>query len=376
MNAAPAEPLTLTVQSLRDWPLPAPDAGGDKEARGQVLVVAGSREMPGAALLAARAALRAGAGKLSMAVPQCIAQGLALQMPEARVIALPETGAGGLAADGVRQLAAVAGKASAVLIGPGMQDAAGTCAFVAAALPLFAQATVVLDALAMDTVRAGHRFAQPVVLTPHAGEMAGLLDIAKEEIVAAPARHALAAAQRWQAVVALKGATTCIAAADGRAWQHACAVPGLGTSGSGDVLAGALAGLAAQGVPPEQAAAWAVAAHAQAGSRLARRHGTLGYLASEICEALPAALHRLSQRPAQERGLPRSGMTPDQPSSSAGAPNAPNAPPMAPGDEAPTGTPGTGEAPCRDCGGTGRTGGQTCATCQGTGTVNVGIGGA
>ena len=297
MNAAPAEPLALTAQSLRDWPLPAPDAGGDKEARGQVLVVAGSREMPGAALLAARAALRAGAGKLSMAVPQCIAQGLALQMPEARVIALPETAEGGLAAGGAQELAAVAGKASAVLVGPGMQDAAATCAFVAAALPLCAQATVVLDALAMDIVRADRRFTQPVVLTPHAGEMAGLLDIPKDEILAAPARHALAAARRWQAVVALKGATTCIAAADGRAWQHSCTVPGLGTSGSGDVLAGALAGLAAQGVPAEQAAAWAVAAHAQAGSRLARRHGTLGYLASEICDALPAALHRLAQHP-------------------------------------------------------------------------------
>lgn len=287
-------PIALTAQSLRAWALPAPDAGGDKESRGQVLVIAGSREMPGAALLAARAALRAGAGKLSMAVPRCIAQGLALQMPEARVIALPETGPGGLAADGAAMLDDVARKASAVLVGPGMQDAEGVRAFLRAAWPLFDRATVVLDALAMEAVNDRAAFEQSVVLTPHAGEMAGLTGWPKPAIVAEPLRHAREAAARWRAVVALKGATSCIAAPDGRAWQHCCEQPGLGTSGSGDVLAGAVAGLAAQGAPAEQAAAWAVAAHAQCGATLARRHGRLGYLASEICDALPHALRKLS----------------------------------------------------------------------------------
>lgn len=292
------KPLELTVESLRLWPLPSPDAAGDKESRGQVLVVAGSREMPGAALLAARAALRAGAGKLSMAVPACIAQGLALQIPEARVIALPETVAGGLAPEGAQLLAPVAERAAAALFGPGMQDEAGIPAFLEAAMPMFARATVVLDALAMTMAstlgRSGSRFNQPVVMTPHAGEMAGLLGVVKDEIVGDPSRHAREAAGRWGAVVVLKGPATCIAAPDGRSWRHCCRLPGLGTSGSGDVLAGALAGLAAQGVPGEQAAAWAVAAHAQCGAALARRHGNLGYLASEICDALPRALRGLA----------------------------------------------------------------------------------
>lgn len=303
MSALSHAPLPLTPPALRAWPLPAPDVHGDKETRGQVLVVAGSREMPGAALLAARAALRAGAGKLAMAVPQSIAQGVALQMPEARVLALPETGQGGLAAAGARQLEAVAAGAAAVLVGPGMQDAQAVCDFLALALPLFTDAVVVLDALAMDTVLQGRRFDQPVVLTPHAGEMARLRKLSKEQVLGAPQGHAQAAAAHWQAVVALKGATTCIAAPDGRVWQHCCEQPGLGTSGSGDVLAGALAGLAAQGASAEQAAAWAVAAHARAGALLARRHGRLGYLASEICDSLPRALHALAAdaaMPAQE----------------------------------------------------------------------------
>ena len=295
------EPIELTAQYLRRWALPPPDAEGDKESRGQVLVVAGSREMPGAALLAARAALRAGAGKLSMAVPRSIARGLALQIPEARVIALPETAHGGLAAEGATRLASVAQRVSAVLVGPGMLDAACVPDFLGAAMPLFVHATVVLDALAMDVVQTGQRFEQAVVLTPHAGEMASMVGVAKQEITADPARHARAAAERWCAVVALKGPTTCIAAADGRAWRHCCRLPGLGTSGSGDVLAGALAGLAAQGASAEQAAAWAVAAHAQCGATLARRHGSLGYLASEICDALPRGLRtlRTSRTPAR-----------------------------------------------------------------------------
>lgn len=283
----------LTLDQLAAWPLPGAPAAGDKEARGQVLVIAGSREMPGAAILAARAALRAGAGKLCMAVPADIAAGIALRMDEARVLALPQTPAGGLAAEGAALLQDVAPRVSAVLIGPGMLDACCIPALLRAALPMFSQATVVLDALAMEVVHEGQRFTQPVVLTPHAGEMAGLTGAAKDEVLAQPERHAREAAERWGAVVALKGPTTCIAAPDGRAWRHCAHVPGLGTSGSGDVLAGMVAGFAARGAPAEQAALWGVAAHARCGQMLARRHGTVGYLASEICEMLPRVLRRM-----------------------------------------------------------------------------------
>lgn len=278
---------------LRAWPLPQPDEKGDKESRGRVLVIAGSREIPGAALLAATAALRAGAGKLVVAVPRSIAQMLAAAMPEARVIALPESPKGGVLVDAVETLRELGGETAAVLVGPGMADGTATLPFVQALLPVFREATVVLDAMAMDCVPAGGRLAQPVVLTPHAGEMAHLTGLAKEDVQERALQVALQQAAAWGAVVALKGAATHVAHHDTRAWRHAASTPGLGTSGSGDVLAGVIAGLAARGAAPEQAAVWGVALHARAGERLARQSGSLGYLARELPGAVPGVMHAL-----------------------------------------------------------------------------------
>jgi NAD(P)H-hydrate repair Nnr-like enzyme with NAD(P)H-hydrate dehydratase domain len=122
--------------------------------------------------------------------------------------------------------------------------------------------------------------------------MAHLTDIARDEIGAAPERHALEAAQRWNAVVALKGPRTVIATPGGERWQHEGGNVGLATSGSGDVLAGIIAGLAARGAGLAQAAAWGVALHARAGERLAERFGRLGYLARELCDIIPALLEQ------------------------------------------------------------------------------------
>jgi hydroxyethylthiazole kinase-like uncharacterized protein yjeF len=142
------------------------------------------------------------------------------------------------------------------------------------------------------------RFAQPLVVTPHAGEMAHLTGIAKEDIVAAPEKLAQAAAERWNAVVALKGARTQIAAPGGERWQHDGGNVGLATSGSGDVLAGIIAGLAARGATLAQATCWGVTLHAQAGERLAARMGMLGYLARELADEIPALLEQGASREA------------------------------------------------------------------------------
>jgi hydroxyethylthiazole kinase-like uncharacterized protein yjeF len=278
---------------LRAWPLPPPDADGDKESRGRVLVIAGSREMPGAAVLAATAALRAGAGKLVVATPQSAAPLVAAALLEARVIALPENADGSPALAGLEPLREIASATAALLIGPGMIGLEGTLAFVRASLPLFTEATVVLDALAMDCVIGGKRFTRPTVLTPHAGEMAHLTGADKEDVQDGGHGPAVRHASAWNAVVALKGATTCIAAPDGRSWSHHAQAPGLGTSGSGDVLAGLIAGLAARGASPEQAVLWGVALHARAGEALARKIGTLGYLARELAAEVPALMESL-----------------------------------------------------------------------------------
>ena len=212
----------LTDASLARWPLPDPGADADKEARGRVLVIAGSGEMPGAALLAGTAALRAGAGKLTLARPACVAQGLALALPESRVIALPETRGGGLAARGCEALAPLAAQVAAVVVGPGLCDERGSMAFVRRLLPLFRERTVVLDSIAMS-VAAEEAFDQPVLLTPHAGEMAHLCGLPKEVVAQEALQVACEAAIRWKACVVLKGASTVIATPQGR--------PGASTEG-------------------------------------------------------------------------------------------------------------------------------------------------
>jgi ADP-dependent NAD(P)H-hydrate dehydratase len=294
-------PHDVDAALLREWPLPMPGSDGDKEVRGHVLVLGGSREMPGAVILAATAAMRAGAGKLTIATGNSVAQLVALAIPEARVIGLEETEAGGFTRDAVGTLDPLADRVDAILVGPGMQDEAATAELVHALLPRLegSDTSVVLDACAMGTLLhppAGwpsgraFRFERPLVVTPHAGEMAHLTGIAKDQVVAEPDGHAARAAAHWNAVVALKGARTVIAEPGGERWQHEGGNIGLAISGSGDTLAGIIAGLAARGASLAQATCWGVALHARAGERLAERFGMLGYLAREIPGEIPALL--------------------------------------------------------------------------------------
>ena len=245
----------LDAAALRRWPLPMPPPDGDKEERGRVLVIGGAREMPGGVILAATAALRAGAGKLTIATCRSVAALVALAIRESRVIALPETSRGAVSTSAARAIE-VDDTFDAVLIGPGMEGETATRKFVTAMLPKLKETTLVLDACAMNIVRgstaraAGMRFSQRVILTPHAGEMAHLTGVTKDEVETRPLDAARSAAARWNAVVALKGATTFVAAPDGRVWRHEGKNIGLAVSGSGDTLAGIIAGLAAH--PPNR----------------------------------------------------------------------------------------------------------------------------
>jgi hydroxyethylthiazole kinase-like uncharacterized protein yjeF len=315
-----ARPRDVDPPLLRGWPLPMPSGDADKEERGHVLVLGGSREMPGAVILAATAALRAGAGKLTIATGRSVAQLVALALPESRVLGLAETDKGGFAEEAVAALDPLADKVSAILVGPGMQDEQATARLVHALLARLDGngkddcARVVLDANAMGAMlhpppeRPGpFRFKEPVLVTPHAGEMAHLTGSAKDEILAAPGHHALEAASRWIAVVALKGARTVIAAPGGERWQHEGGNVGLATSGSGDVLAGVIAGCAARGASLAQAACWGVALHARAGERLAERFGRLGYLARELPDVIPALMEQAAGDNAEAAARPSGG---------------------------------------------------------------------
>ena len=306
MPVSTTHTVNVDAGTLRAWPLPMPGADSDKQQRGHVLILGGSREMPGAVILAATAALRAGAGKLTIATGASVAQLVALAIPEARVIGLRETAHGGFVREAVAELDPLADQVNAVLIGPGMQDEVATAALVRALLRRLEDgaASVVLDACAMGVIlhpgtgaaaQVPFQFEQQVIVTPHAGEMAHLTGISKQDILAAPDVHAARAAQRWNAVVALKGARTVISAPEGERWQHEGGNAGLGTSGSGDTLAGIIAGLAARGASLAQAACWGVALHALAGEQLARRFGILGYLAREIADEIPALMEQTAR---------------------------------------------------------------------------------
>jgi ADP-dependent NAD(P)H-hydrate dehydratase len=225
-----------------------------------------------------------------------VAGHLAFAVPEARVIALPETPEGAFSKPGLALLQDAAQGADAALIGSGLMDEDGCTDFVRALLPMLAHAPVVLDALAMNIIKDGAAPNQPLLFTPHAGEMAHLTGRSKQEVIAEPEQVAISAARQWNGVVALKGGTTLIATPAGRRWRHEGGQPGLATSGSGDVLAGLIAGLLAQGATPEQACAWGVVLHASAGACLAARLGPLGYLARELPAEIPALMKKLQGR--------------------------------------------------------------------------------
>lgn len=297
--------MKLTDTVLRHRGMPQPDGCADKEGRGDVLVIAGSQELPGAALLAATASLRAGAGRLTIATSASVALALGLAVPESRVIGLPDTASGGLERAGIRLLAPLAGRIDALLIGPGLVDESATTAFTRLVLKAF-DCPAVLDALAMSAVAEGARGRGPVVLTPHAGEMAHLTGRPKGQVQGDAPALAAEMAARWHAGVVLKGSTTCIAFPGEPCWHHDGGDVGLATSGSGDTLAGLLAGLMARGLAPLDAALWAVRLHAVAGDRLAARHGRFGYLARELGNEIPGAMHGLSGQATQRGDAARS----------------------------------------------------------------------
>jgi ADP-dependent NAD(P)H-hydrate dehydratase len=285
-----ADVQILTPGLLRSWPLPSPS--GDKSSRGTVLVVGGSRFTPGAVLLAGTAALRAGAGKLQLATTESTAAALSIAVPEAMVVGLPETESGAVHARPTDQLIDMVGAADVVLVGPGLIDVDETAALLEIVVDAMGDDTsIVVDAYALGALSkrpdlldgCGAR----AVLTPNQGEGARLLD---RDLGDDLDEEAATIASTYDSVVSLFGH---IAEPGGSAWRDETAETGLGTSGSGDVLAGLAAGLLARGADPAQAACWAAYVHAAAGQGLAVEIGRMSYLAREIVDAIAPALAAL-----------------------------------------------------------------------------------
>ena len=283
----------LTRAALKPFPLP-PVADGDKESKGRILIIAGSREVAGAALLTAIAAMRAGAGKLRMVTVDDLAIPTALAMPEAMVVGLPEARDGGFTRAAVRKIREQADRVGVVVAGPGMADAR-TCPAIAEAL-LASPVNVVLDAALLHSLKhadqSRRRGSEHPILLPHSGELASLLDCEESEIDRDPIGCGLRAAELYGANVLVKGVTSHVVTPDGRAWTYKGGAPGLGVSGSGDSLAGIVGGLLTRGADSLTALLWAVLLHGEAGEALSRKIGPIGFLAREIADEIPALLRR------------------------------------------------------------------------------------
>lgn len=296
-------PEAVTPSLLRDWPLPG--GGSGKDDRGSVLVIGGARMTPGAVLLAGMAALRSGAGRLTLAAAESVAVHLAVALPEAGVLRLPETASGTVKGSSAAAVLAPAFEAAdAILIGPGLDDKDEATALLHGLLKVPAgsrQPAIILDAFALGSLPELARELDPwagrLILTPNVKEAGILLGHDAGEL----ARDVPKLAEKYRAVVSCQGviARSAESAAETGGgtgttlWKITTGHSGLGTSGSGDVLSGTIAGLRARGTSDAQAVCWGTHLHASAGDRLASRLGSLGYLARELTEELPPLMMEL-----------------------------------------------------------------------------------
>jgi hydroxyethylthiazole kinase-like uncharacterized protein yjeF len=284
-------PRKLNAAELKRHPLP-PVEDGDKDSHGRLLIVAGTREIAGAAMVCANAAMRAGAGKISIATVASVAPQLGMAVPEARVYAMAEARDGGFARSAIARLAKLAADYDAVVAGPGMSPTPVATRLAAklceAGLPVALDAALLRG---LAPAAAAARLADvPPILLPHSGEMASLLGCGQEEAEADPLGCGREAAHRYLSIVLAKGPQSYIVTPQGQTWKYEGGGPGLGVSGSGDALAGILGGLLARGAPPLAALLWAVWLHGEAGAVLARKIGPIGFFAREIAGEVPALM--------------------------------------------------------------------------------------
>jgi hydroxyethylthiazole kinase-like uncharacterized protein yjeF len=276
--------------------LPARTLASHKGTFGTALIVAGSISYIGAALLAGKAAYRVGAGLVRMAVPEPVLPMLAGHLPEATWLPLAhETGF--ISESAADVLVQNLDRATAILLGPGLGAFAGTGKFVEKVLDLL-NLPLVIDADGLRHLsQIGHwpkKISEIAVLTPHPGEMAILTGMSKAEIQAKREELAGRFAREWGHVVILKGAFTVIASPDGRSTVIPIATPALARAGTGDVLAGLIVGLRAQGLNAYDAAIAGAYLHGKAGLIAAEDLGTtVSVLASDVLDSIPDAITEL-----------------------------------------------------------------------------------
>ncbi len=283
---------SLVTRAMVDAAIPTRRMDAHKGAFGRVLVIAGAVGYTGAAILCTRGALRSGAGLVTVGVPAPIYPIVASSVIEGMPVPLADHD-GALAVEAGDQIRDLTAAADVVAGGPGLSRLPGPAAIVRRLLAECAK-PMVLDADALNVLAGSTEVLRqaraPVVITPHPGEMARLLDAKTEDVQRHRLQTARAAAARFGVVVVLKGARTVVASPDGEAFIVSTGNPAMATGGMGDVLTGAIAALIGQRLPPI-AAAWTGAyLHGLAGDLAVAARGPAGILAREVADHLPAAL--------------------------------------------------------------------------------------
>ena len=265
---------------------------------GRVVVVAGSVGLTGAAALCSEAALRAGAGLVTLALPKSLNDLMAVKLTEVMTTPLPETKGRSLSLSALPELVSLLDRADAAAIGPGLSQHPQTKQLVRQLLPRVVKPCVVdadgLNALAEDVDLLKRRDV-PAVLTPHPGEMGRMIRLSAGDVQRDRERIASEFAKKYRVIVALKGHRTIVANVDGECYVNDTGNPGMASGGMGDVLTGLIAGLLGQGLAAFEAARLGVYLHGLAGDLAAKERGQVGLIASDLLARIPLAIRQYQQ---------------------------------------------------------------------------------
>jgi ADP-dependent NAD(P)H-hydrate dehydratase / NAD(P)H-hydrate epimerase len=297
-DMAESQSELLTVEMVKPI-LPHRPLISNKGTFGKVMVVAGSINYTGAAYLACSGAIRAGAGLVTLAIPTSLHPILASKLVETTYLPLPENSPGEPGPEAAKMLARELDGYRTILIGPGLGKSRGTSELIESLIFNKNKSVIgmIIDADALNALskhgfstEIWQRMADDAILTPHPGEMARLTGMTVDQVQSDRLGLAARKAKEWHKIIVLKGAYTVIAAPDGRVLVSPFANPGLASAGTGDVLAGVIAGLVAQHVPLFDAAAAGVYIHGKAGEIVTSNLGDTGMAASDLLPVLPKVI--------------------------------------------------------------------------------------
>lgn len=297
--ADPALKVSLLEAEEAAEVLPPRDPHAHKGTFGHVLVVAGSVGKTGAAALCSLAALRVGAGLVTLALPESLNDAMEVKLTEVMTAPLPETEERTLAFSALERILALSEGKAVLAIGPGLSIHSSTAQLVRELLGLV-RVPMVIDADAINAL-AQHPEALgtatvPLVLTPHPGELSRFLSIGREEVLEKRIPIAQKVAGSFNLCLVLKGARTLVADPKGRVWINPTGNSGMATAGTGDVLTGVIGGFIAQGMEPVKAALAGVYLHGLAGDLAAEEVGEEAMVASDLLNKLPKAIQELKAK--------------------------------------------------------------------------------